>query len=425
MWMILLLMTLLMPAVNEMKLKLSNSFYPLLENKDRYLILAGGAGSGKSEFAARKILYRCMKEGNHKFLVLRKVRSTVWESVMAVHKTLLESNNIPYEFLTYRRTISFKNSNGKDNYILFDGMDDPEKIKSIKGITGVHIEEATEFTKDDFIQLDLRLREKTENYKQIILSFNPDEEAAEWIKNMFFEGDKIHTGKGKKDGSFIHHSTVADNPIKEVRDEYHRVLDDLDDHVYFTIYRLGQWAVPKGKIYSWDVVDLPKHKESWYDEIFYGGDFGYSIDPAALIKIYRKANEFWVEEHIYETDLTNIALGHKIKSLHNVDIEDPFYWDAAEPKSIQELCDMGINAIPCVKGPDSVRAGIDFLKEQKIHIVRGSTNIEREMKKYKWKVDKDGRSTGKPVEFLNHTMDAIRYGIYTHCKEHIETFLNL
>jgi len=80
--------------------------------------------------------------------------------------------------------------------LLFKGIDDPEKIKSIDGITSIWIEEASELTLEDFTQLDLRLRGITEVAKQIILSFNPVS-AEHWLKKRFFEGeaDKIPCGQ--------------------------------------------------------------------------------------------------------------------------------------------------------------------------------------------------------------------------------------
>lgn len=92
------------------------------------------------------------------------------------------------------------------------------------------------------------------------------------------------------------------------------------------------------------------------------------------------------------------------------------YCDCAEPKSIQELYDMGFNAKPCEKGPDSVIAGIDFLCDQNIHILDGSEHIVDEQKSYVRQEDKDGNIIPKPIEYNNHAMDAGRYGIHTHCK---------
>lgn len=397
-----------------MKIRISDSFYPLLNNKSQYLLLCGGAGSGKSEFAGRKIFYRCMKEGNHKILIMRKVRARCRESVIAVMTAILKENEIKYLYNKVDRVITFYNPQGQRNELLFDGLDDPDKIKSIKGLTSYWLEETTEFTLNDFTQLDLRLREPTKYYKQILMTFNPDEAAGPWLKSMFFFDENPRSGHGKLDGSYIHHSTIEDNPIAEVRREYLKKLERLDDKTYYTIYRLGQWALAKGIIYNWDVVDKPEGE--FYDEIIYGLDFGYSVDPAALDRIYRKADEFWLEEVIHETKLTNQQLGLKMKEKGITEYED-IYADSAEPKSIDEIAEMGFNIKPCQKGPDSVKAGIDFLKSKAIHIIKGSTHIESERKKYKYKEDKDGNTLPVPVKLHNHHMDADRYGIYTHCKE--------
>ena len=390
-----------------MKITLSESFYPLLKQQERYLVLCGGRGSGKSEFAARKIFYRCMKEGNHRYLVLRKIRKTAQETCILVVRTILAENNIIYNYNKTDRKVSFTNPAGQPNEIIFDGLDEWQKIKSYKAATSIWMEELTEFTKDDFREIDLILREPTKYYKQIMMTFNPDEACGPWIKKMFF--DKEYPS------SYIHESTVHDNPIKEVRDQYLKVLEGLDDETYRDIYLYGIWALAKGQIFNWDVWKGEHPSKMNVDEIFYGGDFGYSVNPASYIRIYRKANEFWVEEIVYETKLTNPMLAQKIKDEEANDAES--YWDSSEPKSIQELYDCGIKKVkPCEKGADSVRAGIDYLKGMKIHIIEGAENIIRERSKYKWKVDKDGNPLPEPVKFDDHAMDAIRYGIFTHCK---------
>jgi phage terminase large subunit len=135
------------------------------------------------------------------------------------------------------------------------------------------------------------------------------------------------------------------------------------------------------------------------------------------VKIYRKADEFWIEEIIYKTGLTNQDLARVIKADSRVSPNDISYWDSAEPKSIQELWNEGINAQPALKGPDSVRSGIDYLKSVKVHVVPGSTNIISEQGTYRWKQDKLGNDLPEPVAFKNHAMDAIRYGIFTHCSQ--------
>jgi len=387
------------------ELVVSPSFWPLLEDRHRYLVLCGGAGSGKTEFAARKIFYRCQKEGGHRFLILRKVRSRVQESVLEVFRCLLRETEVAYDLNKTSRVISWNGPDGRLNEVLFDGLDDPEKIKSIKGLTGEWLEETTNFTKNDFLQLDLRLREPGPAYHQIILSFNPDEAQAPWLKEMFFD----HVNPD----ALVHNSTIADNPIAEVRATYALRLKELkaQDETMYSIYGLGLWAMSKGRIYNWDVQPAPQR----YDEFFYGLDFGYSVNPSALIKVYRRADEFWLEEAIYQAGLTNQAIASEMQGI-GVGKYEQIYADAAEPKSIDEIVQFAFNVKACDKGPDSVRAGIGYLKSQKIHIVQGSTNIIREAGKYKWREDKNGNTLPEPVKFDDHAMDAIRYAIMTHMR---------
>lgn len=387
-----------------MEILLSNTFYPLLEDQHRYLVLCGGRGSGKSEFAARKIFYRAQVEGDHRFLILRKVRKTCGVSVIKVFQRLLSENAIDYTYNKSDHVIMWQAPNGTANELLFDGLDEPEKIKSIKGVTSMWIEEATEFTEKEFVEVDLCLREPGPLYKQIIMSFNPDEALAPWLKKRFF--DSVDPD------AFVHVSTIEDNPIAVMREEYRKQLALLTDETRRKIYLFGVWAALKGRIYDWDSQIPPAH----VDEIWYGGDFGYSVNPATLIKIYRKADEYWLEEMFYETGLTNQDIGNKMIADPNTDIRLPSYWDSAEMKSIEELYRLGINALPALKGPDSVRSGIDLLKAQKIHIVPGSMNLIREASRYNWREDKNGLPLPEPVKFDDHALDAVRYGIFTHMR---------
>lgn len=390
-----------------MKIILSEAFAPLLDERSRYLVLSGGAGSGKSEFSGRKLYYRCETEGAHRFLIMRKVRKTLADSVILVMRTILADNGIAYEYNKSDRTITFLTVNGSLCTFLFEGMDDPEKIKSIKGISGIWLEEATEFSRDEFMQIDLRLREPGPGYHQIIMSFNPDEAAGPWIKEMFFD---------RSDPSaFVHTSTVDDNPIKELRDAYRTRLDGLreKDEPFWKIYRLGLWAAQRGRIFDWPAAPLPQIK---FDEIWYGADFGYSVDPAAVVRIYRKADEYWVEQLIYAKGLTNQALAARMTDAE-IGRGEFIYFDSAEPKSIEEIRAAGFfNALPSDKGPDSVRAGIDYLKSCKIRIVEGSIDLINEANHYHWREDRAGRALNEPVKYDDHLMDAIRYGIMTHMK---------
>jgi len=195
--------------------------------------------------------------------------------------------------------------------------------------------------------------------------------------------------------------------------EIEQARRDLDEQSFRQEYE-ASFETFAGQIFRWDEVELPTNGFK-FDEIIYGGDFGYSVDPAFVGRLYRKSNEWWVQELIYETGLTNQALAREMKR-HGIQPYDECYFDSAEPKSIDEMTIEGLNIKPSLKGPDSVRAGIDFLKSLIIHIVKGSHNIKREHDSYCWKQDKSGANLPEPVKFNDHAMSGIRYGIYSHCK---------
>ncbi|NIP44784.1 MAG: PBSX family phage terminase large subunit, partial [Aliifodinibius sp.] len=244
------------------------------------------------------------------------------------------------------------------------------------------------------------------DFAQIISDFNPVGKTS-WVYDRFYSRNVGNAVKLKY--------TVEDNPWASP-DEIADLRNTKDDDPnYYKIYFLGEWGELEGVIYNWRTETLPDPEDVDWDEVFYGLDFGYSVDPAAVVRIYRKADEYWVQELIYETGLTNTQLGERMKS-HLIQSHETIYADSAEPKSIQELCDMGFNVHPSLKGADSVRAGIDFVRQQNITVATGSPNILKEQKSYIWKKDKDGNALNVPIDINNHAMDAIRYGVYTHAK---------
>ena len=157
------------------EIEVNETYFPYFQNKDRYLVLYGSAGSGKSVFAAQKLVARAVGEKGHRFLVVRKVANTLRSSTYQLIIDTIDSYGIRNEFEINKTEMRFTHKL-TGNEILMGGLDDVEKLKSIAGVTGVWIEEATELTSDDFDQIDLRLRGETLNYKQILLSFNPIDE---------------------------------------------------------------------------------------------------------------------------------------------------------------------------------------------------------------------------------------------------------
>jgi phage terminase large subunit len=217
----------------------NDKFYPLYFDRNRYLVLVGGGGSGKSVFAASKIIYRCMTEPGHRFMVVRKVKDTLRDSVFAELVNVIERWGMRelWQIPKGRSSeIYLKCLNGSE--ILFYGLDDVEKRKSIQGITGIWVEEASELDPGDFRQLNIRLRGPTKYPKQMILSFNPIYKG-HWLEEEFLSPD----WSSKKPDATTHHSTYKDNRFLD--EENKAVLESFreKDEYYYTVYCLGEWGV--------------------------------------------------------------------------------------------------------------------------------------------------------------------------------------
>lgn len=113
-----------------------------------------------------------MKERYNRFLLIRKVAKTIRNSQFSLLKSLINSSGLQEYFKIKDSELAIINEYTKSE-VISAGVDDPEKLKSIFGITSIWIEEATELEYKDFLQIDLRLRGKTKHYKQIILTYNP------------------------------------------------------------------------------------------------------------------------------------------------------------------------------------------------------------------------------------------------------------
>jgi len=375
-------------------------YYPLFENKDRYLVLYGSAGAGKSFFAAEKILYRILTDASkgikHRFLALRKTQPAVRKSVFALLNRYIDMWGLRSLVDINLSNMVFRFINGSE--IICGGLDDPEKLKSIEGVTSAWMEEATEFTENDFTQVDLRIRGKTPSYKQVILTFNPVSRLS-WTYKRFFEK--------KEENATILQTTYKDNRF--IDRQYIEILENLknQDEYTYQVYALGEFGVLRNTIYSnWDIVD---EYPSEPDEVIYGEDFGFN-NPSVLVELRIKDQEVWIIERIYQTGLTNARLIERMDEL-KIDKSAPIYADSSEPARIKEIRDAGYNIRESDK---SVRDGIDFVKRKKLHIYKDSSNVIKEFQGYKWREDKDGNVLDEPVKFNDHGCDATRYALFTH-----------
>lgn len=207
----------------------------LTDNTHRYLILYGGAGSGKSVFAVQRFLYRLLTLPLCNVLVVRAVAATNRDSTYALFRQVISKWGLSELFSCKDSDLRISCANG--NSVIFKGLDDTEKLKSItfpKGeLTDIWIEEASEILEEDFNQLDVRLRGKGA-HKQMVLTFNPVS-VLHWLKLRFFDR--------KDPRALVLKSTYKDNQFLD--EDYKRTLEGYKDTdpYYYSVYCLGEWGV--------------------------------------------------------------------------------------------------------------------------------------------------------------------------------------
>ena len=388
--------------------KIFNEVYiPYLQDDTPTQIFYGGSSSGKSVFLAQRTVLDVMKGGRN-YLVIRNVAKTIRGSVYNEIIKAISRMGLNRFFIVLKSEFTITCFNGYQ--ILFCGLDDPEKIKSItpaKGvITDIWIEEATEIEYNAYKQLTKRLRGRSKVAKRITLSFNPILQD-HWIYKEFFLNVWDDSKRKYKDDKLsILKTTYKDNRFLTEQDI--KALEDETDRYFYEVYTLGNWGVLGAVIFkNWRVEDL-----SWLkpiaDNFRNGLDFGFAEDPSALPHTHydKKKKTIYVLDELYMPGLTNDMLAIEVKKIIGNQL---VVCDSAEPKSIKELRKYGVNAIGAKKGKDSVNHGIQWLQQHTIVVDVKCQNMKNELMKYKWKEDKNGNVLPVPVDKDNHLIDALRY----------------
>jgi len=326
----------------------NDAYKPLYTNWNRFNVVYGGSGSGKSHFLAQRFVYRLLEDIGFNLLVVRKFGVTNRFSTFALFRQVISQWNMGH-FFQFNKSDLTITCLPTGNQVLFLGMDDPEKVKSITFANGIlssiWCEEASELNEADMMQLDLRLRGFSPIPFQITVSFNPIS-AYHWLKSYFFDN--------KPDGCTILKTTYLDNRFIDAG--YKARLDSLTGTAR-QVYALGEWGVTEGLVFKdFGQSAIPDNAK----RLGLGLDFGFSSDPAALIEVWQRGDELYLDERVYQTGLTNTDLSNEMKRI-GIDRYAKIIADSAEPKSIEDLHRAGWNVHPAKKGPDSIRFGLDFM----------------------------------------------------------------
>ncbi len=372
----------------ELKIKTSKTFTDILHGP-RIVILQGGTRSGKSYSAVQYLVVQAMQNPDVAISIVRKSFPSLRISTLRDFKEIMKSLDIWDENNWRASENMYTFDNGST--IEFLSVQDGERRKGTKRDI-LFVDEANELDWDDMFQLFIRTTDKT------IIAYNPSFPTNHWIYTQMLthpEAERII-------------STYADNPFLEdnLIAEIERLKETSPS--YWKVYGEGREGMTEGLIFdNFSVIDyIPEDAEL----LGYGADWGYSNDESTLVALFKTEEGIVLDEIFYLKGLLTNQLGSLIKEAFDIHGRSVVIGDSSEPRTLEEIFRMGINIKPAIKGPDSINAGIDIMKQHKIFITKKSQNMIDEFYSYLWMKDKNGDLINKPDQrSKDHAIDAARY----------------
>ena len=394
------------------KLIVNDAYIPFLNAKQRIQIYYGGSSSGKSYFLAQRCVIDVLNGRN--YLITRNVGKTLRNSVYNQIVKTIQNMGLSHLFKWSGSDLVITCTKNR-RQILFSGLDDVEKLKSITPATGiltdVWIEEATEIQYESYKQLTKRLRGRDEGFedipKRITFSFNPVMKT-HWIFKEFFgmwdDAKRLY----ESEELLILKTTYKDNNF--LTEDDIRALENETDKYYYDVYTLGNWGILGKVIFkNWRTEDL-SDMVATFDKIRNGLDFGFAEDPNAMVRCHidKKRKRIYIFEEMVQTGMHDDELADELRARIGMQY---ITCDCAEPKAISDLNRKGIRAKAAVKGADSINFGIRFLQGYELIVDVKCQVIKNELQVYHWQEDKYGNAMKKPVDKDNHCIDALRYAL--------------
>jgi len=377
-------------------IKTTPLFNWLLNESKRINFLYGSAGSGKSYQVAIYLLKKFFEEDGITILCTRKTTPALKMTTYKIWLELLDKYFSSYKW-EHNKTdmiIRFRN-----NEAIFKGLDEPSKIRSAE-FNYIHMEEATEFSVNDYRELLLRLRKPNNNlgsFNQMILSTNPIS-IFSWCYQDIYTSPDPSIAK--------HKSTWKDNPFLD--QTYIDELQKLTGN-YRKIFLEGEFGMLEGLIFT-----NYKIYDKVYDTIkdyCYGLDFGY-VHKSSLVKIlFLESGKFIADELLAEPGLTNSQLINRIKEIIPSNDQAPIYCDSAEPARINELYENNLNVN---KAQKDIKTGLDYCIQNLQGVTATSVNLLKELRMYSFQKNRMDELMPEPIKKFDDSICAMRYGAYTH-----------
>lgn len=399
----------------------------ILGHEHSRYIFPGGRGSLKSSFIGVTIPLLIITYPETNAVCFRKIANTIQTSIFpqivwGIYQLGLEEYfRIPKNYST---PIEYIPTGQK---IYFMGLDDPDKVKSIKVTIGYiainWFEELDQFAGEK------ELRKVTQSTKRggklfwDFRSFNPPISKNNWANEMVEEYE-LHPKKN----TLIFRTTYLQAPEDWLGPEFIEEAEELKE-INPKAYEHEYMGVPVGtggdvfqnvedmdmeKLVTRSDREIPLYKT--FDEIYNGIDWGFAKDPFRFVRMHfdRTRLDLYIFDE-YSTVKTRNETVFKIlyDEEKKVSREELVIADSAEPKSVADFKAYGAFIREANKGPDSIRYGIKWLQGLR-HIYidkRRCPETYKEFVNYEYEQDRDGEFISAYPDENNHSIDAVRYAM--------------
>lgn len=410
---------------------IADCYKPLHEdiqaNAHRFYNLQGGRGSCKSSFVSLEIVYGIMRDesGKSNAIIFRKVAGTMRDSVFSQIAWAIDMLGVSHLWKATVSPMQYEYT-PTGAQILFRGLDDASKLKSIKPRRGTFrfcwFEEFSELNGPNFARNVLQSVMRGQGEKPIIFrSFNPPISAASWVNQFILEPDPqavtFHTNYTMIPAEWLGNAFIEE--AERLREINHKAYE----HEY-----MGATTGTGAEVFpALEVREITAEELEQMQYFFGGVDFGFASDPVCFVRCSydHKHETIYVTDEIYKRGLSNKELAEEIKQFteeagHHILCDGgayeqhlPIFCDCAEPKSIRDLRDCGLRqARACRKFAGCVQYRVKWLQHRRIIIDPTRTpNAAREFSNYEYEKDKDGNIMASLPDKDNHTIDALAYAL--------------
>ena len=359
----------------------------ILKLKKRVKIIQGGTSAGKTFGILPILIDKAAKTPRLEVSIVAESIPHLRRGALKDFLNIMKWTNRFFDSRFNKSLLRYEFANG--SYIEFFSADDSSKLRGARRDI-LYINECNNVDFNSYNELAIRTK------ASIYLDFNP--------ANEFW----VHTElKSEVDSDFLI-LTYRDNEALD-----HRIVKEIEKNKlkaktsaywenWWRVYGEGLVGMLEGVVFSnWKVIDkIPDEARL----LGYGLDFGYSVDVSSIVEVYNYDGQRILNEICYQTGLVNSELAKKMNS------EVIVFADSAEPKSIEEIRRTGQVIKGVTKGADSINFGIQVMQSQSYLVTSKSANLIKELRSYCWDTDrKTGKQIGKPIDFLNHAIDAVRY----------------